>query len=230
MPADRDFHSIDIPSGCRTMAKSKKSKAKKSKNAAKKTAKPKSMKGRNSKPVSSKGRATKPVSAASKGRPAKGPKHIPEGCHGVIPHLIVNDGNRAIEFYKRAFGAKEHLRMPGPDGRSIGHAHLEIGEGALYLCDESAAMNCHAPTSIGGTPVSMHLYVEDVDPAFARAVEAGATVTMPLMNMFWGDRFGKLRDPFGHEWTMASHVEDVSPAEMEERGKAAYAAMAKGPA
>jgi PhnB protein len=165
----------------------------------------------------------------SKSSAAKGPKRIPEGCHGVIPHLIVSDGNRAIEFYKKAFGAKELLRMPGPDGRSIGHAHLQIGGGALYLCDEVPAMNCRAPTSIGGTPVSMHIYVDDVDSAFARAVEAGTTVTMPLMNMFWGDRFGKVRDPFGHEWSLASHVEDVSPAEMQERGKAAFAAMANSP-
>jgi len=211
------------------MAKSKKSKAKTPTSARKKTAKPKSMKARNSKPASSKKRATKPVAARSKGRSVKAVKRIPEGCHGVIPHLIVSDSNRAIEFYRKAFGAKELERMPGPDGKSVAHAHLQVGGGHLYMCDEAAAMNAMAPTSIGGTPVSLHLYVEDVDAAFPRAVEAGATVTMPLMDMFWGDRFGKLRDPFGHEWSMASHIEDVPPAEMLERGKAAFAAMAKGP-
>jgi uncharacterized glyoxalase superfamily protein PhnB len=220
------------------MAKKKKSKVAKPKHAKMKSKPAKSRKARIVKPVSAKrqnskpparSRGAKPVSAASKSNSAKGPKHIPEGCHGVIPHLIVTDGNRAVEFYKRAFGAKEIERMPGPDGRSLAHAHLRIGGGALYLCDEAPAMNARAPTSIGGTPVSMHIYVDDVDAAFSRAVEAGATVTMPLTNMFWGDRFGKLRDPFGHEWTMATHIEDVSPADMMERGKAAFAAMGNGP-
>src|SRR5258708_1917860 len=170
-----------------------------------------------------------PKSAPSKSHAAKSPKRIPEGLQGVIPHLIVRDCNGAIEFYKKAFGAKELLRMPGPDGRSIGHAHLQLGGGHLYMCDEVPGMNCMAPTSIGGTPVALHIYVEDVDAAFARVVDAGAAVIMPLMDMFWGDRFGKLRDPFGHEWSLASHIEDVSPADMQERGTAAFAAMAKGP-
>ncbi len=211
------------------MAKSKKSKSRKPKSAKKKTAKHKSMKARTSKPASSKNRITKPASAKSKSRSVKAVKRIPEGCHGVIPHLVVSDSNRAIEFYKKAFGAKELERMPGPDGKSVAHAHLQIAGGHLYMCDESPGMNALAPTSIGGTPVSLHLYVENVDAAFPLAVEAGATVTMPLMDMFWGDRFGKLRDPFGHEWSMASHIEDVPPAQMLERGKAAFAAMAKGP-
>jgi len=218
------------------MAKRKKSKVARPKHSKMKSKPAKSMKTRSAKRASAKPRSSKVApgrararAVRSKSNPSKGPSRIPAGCHGVIPHLIVTDGNRAIEFYKRAFGAKELFRMPGPDGRSLGHAHLEIAGGALYLCDEEPAMNTRAPTSIGGTPVSMHIYVDDVDADFARAIEAGASVTMPLMNMFWGDRFGKLRDPFGHEWTMATHLEDVPPAEMEERGKAAMAAMGKGP-
>lgn len=158
---------------------------------------------------------------------SKSTRRIPEGLHGVIPHLIIKNASAAIEFYKKALGAEELLRMPGPDGKSVGHSHLRIGGGHLFLCDEFPGGNCRAPTSIGGTSVSLHIYVEDVDAAFDRAVKAGGKPVMPPTDMFWGDRFGKLADPYGHEWSLASHVEDVSPDEMARRGKEAMAAMAK---
>jgi len=159
----------------------------------------------------------------------KSTQRIPEGQHGVIPHLIVKNGAAAIDFYKKAFGAEELVRMPGPDGKSVGHSHLRIAGGHVFLADEFPGGGCRAPTSIGGTSVSLHMYVEDVDKAFDRAVKAGAKVMMPLADMFWGDRFGKLADPYGHEWSLASHVEDVPPEEMKKRGEKAMAEMAKKP-
>ena len=144
---------------------------------------------------------------------------IPAGRNHVIPHLIIKGANQAIEFYKQAFGAVELCRLPGPDGYLVMHAELLLGDSPIYLCDEfPAEMNCgKSPLGLPNSPVALHLYVEDADTAFDRAVKAGATVTMPLMNMFWGDRYGKLRDPFGHEWSIASHLEDVTPAEMTRR-------------
>ncbi len=156
---------------------------------------------------------------------AKSTKRIPEGQQGVIPHLIVKNAAGAVEFYKKAFGAEEVLRMPGPDGKSIGHSHLRIGGGHVFLCDEFPGGTCRAPSGLGGTSVSLHMYVEDVDAAFDRAVKAGAKVIMPVTDMFWGDRFGKIADPYGHEWSLASHMEDVPPQEMAERGKKAMAEM-----
>lgn len=152
------------------------------------------------------------------------PQPIPEGYHSLNPYLAVDDAAEAIEFYKQAFGAKERLRMDGPNG-TIGHAELEIGDSVFMLADPMPQSNYTPPKELGGTSTGLLLYVEDVDTVFQRAVDAGATVTMPVENMFWGDRFGQLTDPFGHGWQVATHVEDVPPEEMAERAKAAMASM-----
>ena len=149
---------------------------------------------------------------------------IPEGYHTVSPALAIDGAADAIDFYKRAFGATERYRMPSPDGK-IAHAELEIGDSVVMLSDPFPQSTVKAPTALGGTSVSIFLYVEDVDALFQQAIDAGATVTMPLEDMFWGDRFGTLIDPYGHHWSLATHVEDVTPEEMEERGKQAMAAM-----
>jgi PhnB protein len=152
---------------------------------------------------------------------------IPEGYHSVSPALAVDGATEAIDFYKRAFGAKERYRMPGPDGK-IAHAELEIGDSVVMLSDPFPQSTVKAPTDLGGTSVSIFMYVEDVDAVFQQAVDAGATVTMQLDDMFWGDRFGSVLDPYGHSWSLASHVEDVPPEEMEERAKQAMAEMGSG--
>jgi len=149
---------------------------------------------------------------------------IPAGYHTVTPYLVVNDAARAIEFYKRAFDATERVRMDGPQGK-IGHAELQIGDSMLMLGDEMPGSQIRSPQSLGGSPVGIFLYVKDVDASFQKAVEAGAQVVMPLDDMFWGDRYGKLKDPFGHEWSMATHKEDVAPAEMKKRMQEAMAKM-----
>jgi PhnB protein len=152
-------------------------------------------------------------------------KPIPEGYHSVSPYLAVDDAAAAIEFYKRAFGAKERLRMDAPGGK-IGHAELEIGDSIVMLSDPFPQSSTKSPKELGGTSCSVMLYVEDVDEVFKQAVDAGATVTMEVENQFWGDRFGSVTDPFGHSWSISTHVEDVPPEEMAERAKAAMAAMA----
>lgn len=149
---------------------------------------------------------------------------IPAGYHTVTPYLTVNDGARALDFYTRAFGARETQRMAGPGGRVM-HAELRIGDSIVMLSDELPGATTKAPTTLGGTTGSLFLYVKDVDAAFKRAVDAGCTALMPPADMFWGDRFGKLRDPFGNEWSMATHVEDVPPKQMAERARAAMAQM-----
>ena len=154
-------------------------------------------------------------------------KPIPDGYHSVTPYLTVRGAAQAIDFYKRAFGAQERERMPGPDGKSVMHAELRIGDSVVMLSDEFPGMGARSPQSLGGTHGYLFLYVEDVDTAWERAVSAGAKVTMPLADMFWGDRFGKLQDPFGHEWGLASHKEDVSPEEIGKRAQAAFAQMPK---
>lgn len=151
-------------------------------------------------------------------------KPIPEGYHTITPYLSVDNAEEAIEFYTRAFGAKETVRMSAPDG-SIGHAELELGDSRVMLSDPFPGSTVRPPSERGGTTASVFMYVEDVDAAFKQAVDAGATVTMELEDMFWGDRFGTVTDPFGHVWSMATHVEDLAPEEIEERGKAAMAAM-----
>jgi PhnB protein len=150
---------------------------------------------------------------------------IPEGHHTITPHLIIKGAAEAIEFYKKAFGAKELARMPFPGSNGemkLGHAELEIGDSRLFLADEFPENGGLGPQE-GRSPVTLHLYVPDADATFNQAVEAGATVTMPLADMFWGDRFGKLVDPFGHHWSVATHLEDPTPEQMKERMAAAFA-------
>lgn len=149
-------------------------------------------------------------------------KPIPDGYHAVTPYLIVKGGVDALEFYKKAFGAKESLRMMQPDGR-VGHAEIKIGDSVIMLADEHPEIGARSPQSYGGTPVTIHLYVEDVDTVFNQAVAAGAKVVRPLQNQFYGDRSGGIEDPFGHAWYIATHVEDVSPEEINKRAAAAAA-------
>jgi PhnB protein len=149
-------------------------------------------------------------------------KPIPEGYHSVTPYLIIRDAARAIDFYKKAFGAKELFRLPSPDGK-IGHAEIRIGNSVVMLADEHPDFQAHSPQKYGGTPVSLLIYVEDVDKVYPQAIAAGGQETRPLKDQFYGDRSGTLTDPFGHIWTIASHKEDVSPQEMQRR----YEAMMK---
>ena len=151
---------------------------------------------------------------------------IPKGYHSVTPYLTVNDAARALEFYKRAFGAREVLRMDGPDGK-IGHAEIKIGDSIVMLGDEMPGMSNRSPQSLGGTTGGVMLYVENADTVFDQAVSAGAQVESPLADMFWGDRYGRLKDPFGHSWSVATHIEDVAPAEMSKRMKDFAAKMAQ---
>jgi len=141
---------------------------------------------------------------------------VPAGYHTVTPHLVCRDAAAAITFYARAFGAKERGRMTGPDGK-VAHAEMRIGDSIIMLGEEMPEMGASAPPTVGGSPVNVFLYVKDVDTWFARAVAAGATGDMPPMDMFWGDRYCKLTDPFGHKWSIATHVEDVSIKEMSRR-------------
>jgi PhnB protein len=152
-------------------------------------------------------------------------KPIPDGYHTATPYLIVNGAAEAIEFYKRAFAATELLRMADPQGR-IGHAEIRVGDSVIMLADEHHDMGYRGPRSMGGSSVSILLYVDDVDTIFDRALSAGATVQRPIANQFYGDRSGKLEDPFGHVWTIATHVEDVSPEEMRRRAEAAMRSSA----
>jgi PhnB protein len=151
-------------------------------------------------------------------------KPVPEGYHTVTPYLAVEDAAEAIEYYKKAFGAKERVRMNAPDGK-IGHAELEIGDSLVMLSDPFPQASTKPPKELGGTSASVFLYVEDVDAVVKQAVDAGATIEMEIANQFWGDRFGTVADPFGHLWSIATHVEDVPPEEMAERAKAAMATM-----
>lgn len=148
-------------------------------------------------------------------------KTIPEGYHSVTPYLIVRGGGDAIEFYKKAFGAVELFRFPSPDGK-IGHAEIKIGNSPIMLADEYPDMGYNGPQSIGGSPVSLMIYVDDVDTVFNQAVTAGATVKEALQDKFYGDRIGTVIDPFGHRWHLATHKEDVSMEEMQRRAKAAH--------
>jgi PhnB protein len=143
-------------------------------------------------------------------------KPIPEGYSSVTPYLIVDDAAKAIQFYEKVFGAKELMRMPAPGDR-IAHAELEIGDSRVMLSDENPEMNARSPRSVGGTPISLMLYVEEVDKTVDRAVASGAKLRRRVEDQFWGDRMGGIEDPFGHEWNVATHVEDVSPEEMQKR-------------
>lgn len=154
---------------------------------------------------------------------------IPSGYEGVIPHLVCDPCADAIEFYKRAFGAEEVARLPEPGGQRIMHAEIRIGGQFVFLVDdfkEYCGGQSLSPKGLKGTPVTLHRYVDDCDAAIERAVAAGATVTMPAADMFWGDRYGVVTDPFGHKWSLATHVKDMTPAEMAEAMKEAFAAQA----
>lgn len=145
-------------------------------------------------------------------------KSIPDGYHSVTPYLIIKGAADAIDFYKRAFGATELMRMPGPDGR-LGHAEIRIGDSVIMLADEHPEMGYRSPQSLGGSGVSLMVYVDRVDEVFNRAVAGGAKELQSVKNQFYGDRSGTLQDPFGHTWTVATHVEDVPPDEMRRRAE-----------
>ena len=149
---------------------------------------------------------------------------IPKGYHSITPHLVVRDAKRAIDFYRRAFGAQEIMRMDGPEGK-IAHAEMKIGDSMLMVADEMPGSGNRAPSPSGGSPVGIMLYVENVDDVFKQAVTAGAKADQQPSDMFWGDRYGKLTDPFGHTWSLATHVEDVAPEEMKKRMKDAMSKM-----
>lgn len=148
--------------------------------------------------------------------------HIPEGMHTVTPQLICAGAAEAIEFYQKAFDAVEVGRTPGPDGKLL-HAMIRIGDSAIMLVDEFPEWGSFGPNTPAGAPVNIHLYVEDVDALVERAVMAGATITMPPQDMFWGDRYAQLKDPFGHHWSVATHIRNVSPEEMKEGTRKACA-------
>lgn len=148
-------------------------------------------------------------------------KPIPDGYHTATPYLIIRGAGDAIEFYKKAFGATELFRFPTPDGK-IGHAEIKIGDSPIMMADEYPQMGYNSPQTLGGSPVSLMIYVEDVDTTFNQAVAAGATVKEAVSDKFYGDRIGTLTDPFGHVWHVSTHKEDVSIEEMEKRAKAAH--------
>jgi PhnB protein len=154
-------------------------------------------------------------------------KAIPDGHHAVTPYLVVHDAEAAIRFYQQAVGAAEVMRFPGPTGKGILHAVIKIGDSLIYLSDEFRDMGSRSPKTLGGTTAGIHLYVEDADAVFQRAVAAGARVRVPLMDIFWGDRFGRVIDPFGYEWAVATHKEDVSPEEIGRRAQVFFAQQAK---
>jgi PhnB protein len=152
---------------------------------------------------------------------------IPQGMHSVTPHLICAGAAKAIDFYKQAFGAEETARLPGPDGRLM-HAAVRIGDSTVMLVDEMPEWGALSPKSLKGSPVTIHLYVDDVDAFVARAVKAGAKVTMPVEDAFWGDRYGKLEDPFGHHWSVATPVREVSMEEAQKAMNEMSKSMQKG--
>jgi len=165
---------------------------------------------------------------AGKSKPAASRPGVPAGFSTVTPHLNVRDAAQALEFYKKAFGAVETVRMPGPGGKIL-HAEIKIGDSHIFLADEMPEWGSKSPLMLGGTATAVCLYVENADAVFNQAVSAGARVAMPLADQFWGDRYGKLVDPFGHEWAVATHLEDLTPAEMKKRQEVAMAQMARRP-
>ena len=150
-----------------------------------------------------------------------------EGSRSITPHLVVKGAKQAIEYYKKAFGAKERGVMAGPDGMVM-HAELQIGDSVFYLNDENIERGAKSPQALGGTPVTINLYVPDCDVIYKQALAAGATVKMPLEDQFWGDRYGQVADPFGHVWSIATHKEDLTEAEIWERAKKAMAPTGQG--
>jgi PhnB protein len=154
------------------------------------------------------------------GKIMRNAKPIPEGYHTATPYLIIKDAAQAIEFYKKAFGATEVMRFAQPDGK-IGHAEIKIGDSHIMLADEFPEMGARSPQTLGGSPVSILLYVEDVDAQAKQAIAAGVKVVRPVKDQFYGDRSGSFEDPFGHQWHIATHVEDVAPDELHKRAAAA---------
>lgn len=153
-------------------------------------------------------------------------KPIPEGFHTITPSLIVRDAAKAIDFYKKALGAEELVRMPSPDGKIV-HAELKIGDSIIFLSDEMPQSPAKSPQTLGGVTGVLNLYVQDVDKSFQRALDAGAKVAMPVADQFWGDRYGSLTDPFGYTWGIGTHKEDLNPQQMQERMKTFFAQMAQ---
>jgi PhnB protein len=149
-------------------------------------------------------------------------EHIPAGMHSITPHLVCAGAAAAIEFYKKAFGAEEAMRLPGPDGRLM-HGIVRIAGSAVMLVDEMPACNALGPRTLKGSPVTIHLYVPDVDAFVARAVATGAKITVPVADMFWGDRYGVIEDPFGHQWSVATHQQDLTPEQIGEAFRKACA-------
>ncbi len=193
------------------MAKKRKAAKKKAAAPQKKTAKTRAIK----KTRKAGGARTTKRAATTRTRAPKQVRPVPDGFNTVSVHLVVSDGNRAMAFYEKAFGAKEMMRMPGPGG-ALMHGEVQIGDSRVMVADEMPG-GSKSPTTLGGTPCVVSVYVEDADDFFIRAAQAGARVTQPLENMFWGDRYGQLVDPFGHVWSVATHVEDVSPRQMAKR-------------
>lgn len=152
-------------------------------------------------------------------------KPIPEGFHSVTPMFMFRECRKAIEFYKKAFGAVERHAMPTPDGKGIMHAEILVGDSIIMMGDENQEQECRSAESLGASPVSFYIYVENVDAAFRRAVEAGATVQMEVEEMFWGDRAGGLLDPFGYSWMIATHTRDLTTEEIMQGAEAAFAEM-----
>lgn len=165
-------------------------------------------------------------SAKAARRAAPRVRAIPKGYHTLTPGFVVRGAAQAIDFYKRAFGAKERMRLMKPDGTIVAHAELEIGDSLFMLGEEDAAMGGRSAQTLGGTPFNLYLYVTGVEAAVARALAAGAKPLMPVTDMFWGDRIGSVEDPYGQKWTLATHTEDVAPRAMAERARAFYAKMA----
>ncbi len=164
--------------------------------------------------------------AKEKASPRKKVSPIPKGYHSVTPGLAVRDAVQALEFYKKAFGAKEKMRMPGPDGK-IMHAEIMIGDSHIMVGEEMPEMNHLSPQALNGTPVNLYVYVKNVDKAYDQAVRAGATVVMPVKDAFWGDRHGALKDPFGHSWGLATRKRNLSTKEMKKAAKDGFAQQAK---
>jgi len=154
-------------------------------------------------------------------------KPIPEGYQTVTPMLMFKDARKALEFYRRGFGAEERLVMPGPDGKGVMHAELRIGNSIIMMGEEHPQEQCKSAETIGGSPVSFYIYLENVDEAFRTALAAGAEARMPVDDMFWGDRAGTVRDPFGYDWTLATHTKDLTPQEIQQGAQAFFARMAQ---
>jgi PhnB protein len=148
-------------------------------------------------------------------------KPVPDGKRSITPHLVCAGAADAIEFYKKAFGASEMFRLPNPQGKLM-HACIQIGDSAVFLVDEMPDWGSFGPKSLKGSPVTIHLYVEDADATFERAVGAGAKIKMPIEDAFWGDRYGVLEDPFGHQWSVATHVRDMTPEEIQQAAQKAF--------